>query len=82
MKKQKTLTFSKHFLKTYKKDYIPLEHFSPEDEFTAQILKQGYVPKDIKVQETITITCQAAKANIPLEERKKCLNQCWGKDNK
>jgi len=68
---QKTFTFSKYFGKTYDKDYRPTGFLSAEGEFRAKMLRQGYLINDVKVRETITISCFAARANVSLKEREK-----------
>lgn len=66
---QNKFTFSKYFRNSYPKDYRPSGYLSVEDEFKSKLLKQGYLIKDLKIENTITITCFGAKANIPYEER-------------
>jgi hypothetical protein len=67
--KQKQFIFSKQFSKTYNRSYIPTGYLDIEDEFKDQMLRQGYIVKDIRRIETITVSCIAAKANISLKER-------------
>lgn len=75
MKDQKIFTFSRFFSKTYRKGYVPLGYISAQDEFKAQLVKQGYLAKDIVVEECILVRAIGARANVSLHERKKLQNQ-------
>ena len=69
--RQKKFTFSKHFAESYDKNIVPTKYLTWKDAFVAQLLKQGYLVKDVKETETITISCYAARANVTLKEREK-----------
>ena len=71
MKKQKLFTFSKYFAKSYSENYVPGRYLTIKDEFADSLLKQGYLIKNVTEEKTITIRCIAARANIPLNERRK-----------
>ena len=68
---QGKFTFSKHFRSVYPEDYIPPAHLTIEGEFVDNLLKKGYLVKDIKMKKVVMITGYAARANIPLKERQK-----------
>lgn len=73
--KQENFIFSKLLTKTYYKNRQPTGSLTWKDYFIEQIIKSGYIPKAIEIEDTITIRCIGAKANIPLEERKKLFEE-------
>lgn len=68
---QGKFTFSKYFRSIYPEGYIPPVHLTIEGEFVGNLLKKGYLVKDIKMKKVVMITGYAARANVPLEEREK-----------
>jgi hypothetical protein len=67
----RTFVFKRFAQESYPKYYLPMEHFSLEDEVIAKWNRKGYLVKDVKREERIVITCSLARANIPFEDRKK-----------
>lgn len=70
-RKAKTLTFSKQFVKTMPRNEVLVGYVDLASYLKARLLKQGYVVKNLRTQETITVDCIAARANVPLAERRK-----------
>lgn len=66
----RTFRFTKTFQKIYKKDYEPSRFFTIEDEFRAQMLKQGYLVMNVEVKWVMMTTCKAARANVSLRHRR------------
>lgn len=75
MKKQQTFIFKKFVTKTYSADFMPTSFIDIESLVAAQILKSGYVYRDLKKEHTVTITAAVARANVPLKERKELQQQ-------
>lgn len=67
----KKFTFSKYIQFTYPKDYIPENHLDIKGECIDRMVKKGYLVSDVVVKETVTFYAKVAKANIPIQERRK-----------
>ena len=47
---QNKFTFSKEFQRLYPQKYISPTHFSPQGELRAEIIKKGYIVKDLRIE--------------------------------
>ncbi len=70
---QKNFIFSQQFKNIIPKGYLPDKYLTAEDEFIDRMNKKGYLVKSVVKMDTIVGLC--AKANIPLNERKKFQEQ-------
>ena len=69
--KQIKFTFKKYFRDNYPIEYRPPLHLTLEDKIKDDLLKRGYLIKDIKERKVIEISAIVARANVPLKERQK-----------
>jgi len=72
---QSEFIFRKYVEFFYSKGYVPLAHFSTEDEARDSLIRRGFLTKDAAIEEGVRIRFWVAKANIPLEERRKLQSQ-------
>lgn len=75
MKKPGTFTFKKPFTITRRKGEVSMRYLDLPSELKSRILKMGYLAKDFVIEETITVRCVGARANVPYAERLKLQEQ-------
>jgi hypothetical protein len=78
VRKVKQLVFKRRFVAHYEKGFVSAGHFSVEDALKSSLLKKGYVVSGLTSREVIQVTCNIARANIPLEERENLQKQIDG----
>ena len=72
--KQKTFTFKYYKHEFYPKGTLAPDAFSLKDSLKNRLVRKGYLVKDLKEEEVISVRCTIAKANVPWKERQKLQN--------
>lgn len=72
---QKKFVFSKNSVVTIPKFKLDSVNFDLKGYVKDKMIKEGYLVKYLKEEETVTVTCTLAKANVSLKERYKLQSQ-------